>query len=133
MTDCLSTASENGRAFRCESSIKGIKIVFVLPVLVVIRPGLIPMPQTVSERYLMAFLPSSVECFLLTFFEHVVKCCNEYSSVINLCCLADILINVPSMGTSLGYIRSSCRSFTNMNINAWFSVIFQLTVFGEIN
>ena len=48
-------------------------------------------------------------------------------------CTAGILINVSSTGTSLGYIRNSCRSFANMDINARFSVIFHLTVFGEIN
>ena len=32
-----------------------------------------------------------------------------------------------------GAIYQKCRSFTNMDINVWFSVIFQLTVFGEIN
>ena len=45
MTGCLSTASEDGRAFRCESN---IEILFILPVLVIISSELIPLPYTVS-------------------------------------------------------------------------------------
>ena len=44
MTGSLSTASENGRAFCCERNTERIKIVFILPVLFVIGPGLIPVP-----------------------------------------------------------------------------------------
>ena len=47
-------------------------------------------------------------------------------------CTADVLI-WQARERVWRYIRNSCRSFTNMDINAQFSVIFQLAVFGEKN